>query len=237
MLVSVPLILFLCAYYQISQTALLTFLAAVVALIPFFLRFEQKKPKPRDIMPIVVLAAIAAAGRILFAPFPDVKPVSAVIIVSSMAFGRESGFLTGALAALSSNLFFGQGPWTPWQMYAWGLIGYVAGCIQDRGWFEKRPVIYVYGFLSAFLYGVIMDSWHVIGYVTPLTWQGALAAYAAGFPFNLTHAVATVVFLVPICKPWGKKLERIKRKYGITEAKSIRQLNPPVRPERSGDTR
>lgn len=215
MLLLVPAVLVFCAAYGITAAALLTFLAAVAAVIPFFLRFEHRKPKPRDIMPIVVLAAIAAAGRILFAPFADVKPVSAIIIVGAIAFGKESGFLIGALAAFSSNLFFGQGPWTPWQMYAWGLVGYAAGFLKEKGWFHRRILIYVYGFISALLYGLIMDSWHVVGYVVPFTWQGAAAAYAAGVPFNLTHAAATVVFLIPICKPWGKKLERIKKKYGI----------------------
>ena len=75
-------------------------------------------------MPTVVLAALAAAGRILFAPIPDFKPVSAIAIIAGVAFGRKSGFMVGSLAALASNFFFGQGVWTPWQMYAWGLVGY-----------------------------------------------------------------------------------------------------------------
>lgn len=75
---------------------------------------------------LVVLAALAAAGRILFAPIPDFKPVSAIAIIAGVVFGRKSGFMVGALAALASNFFFGQGPWTPWQMYAWGLVGYGA---------------------------------------------------------------------------------------------------------------
>lgn len=215
MLMSVPVVLFLCGAYEVPAPALFALVAVVAALVPFFGRFEGSRPRPRDIMPIVVLAAIAAAGRILFAPFADIKPVSAIVIVGAIAFGRESGFLIGALAALSSNLFFGQGPWTPWQMYAWGLVGYGAGWLNEKGWLKRKAVVYVYGFASAFLYGIILDSWHIVGYMAPITWPGVLTAYAAGFPFNLTHAVSTVVFLIPILGPWSKKLERIKVKYGI----------------------
>lgn len=214
-LLLVPAVLLICAFCQIEQTALLSILAAAVAVVPFFLRFENKKPRPRDIMPIVVLAAIASVGRIIFAPLPNFKPVSAIVIVSGVCFGKEGGFLTGALAAIGSNMFFGQGPWTPWQMYAWGLLGYLAGVLNDKGFFEKKPVIYIFAFLSAFLYGFIMDSWYIVGFISPITWQSALSGYGAGVPFNFSHAVSNVIFLLPIYKPWCKKIRRIQTKYGI----------------------
>ncbi len=214
-LTALPVFMFICAYYEIGQTALLTLLAAIAASIPFFITFEKTRPKPRDILPVVVMSALATAGRILFAPIPQVKPVSAIVIVTGIAFGRRSGYLTGALTALASNMFMGQGPWTPWQMYAWGLIGYLAGAMESRGLFRYRRVVYVYGFISGFLYGLIMDSWHMIGFVTPLTWRSALSAYGAGFIFNLVHSIATVVFLIPILAPWTKKLMRIKLKFGL----------------------
>ena len=217
-LLLVPAALVLCSLFRIEGTALLTMLVAVAAMIPFFLRFERQRPRPRDIMPIVVLAAIAAAGRILFAPFPNFKPVTAILIVTAISFGKQSGFLTGALAALASNLFFGQGPWTPWQMYAWGLVGYLAGVLQEAGWFRKKVVVYLYGVGAALLFGLIMDTWSIIAYVSPITWQAAVIKYASGLPFTISHAVATVVFLVPILAPWTRKLGRIKRKFGIQEA-------------------
>ena len=121
----------LSAVFQIDQTALLSMGVVVGAIVVFFARFEASQPMLRQIMPTVVLAALAAAGRILFAAVPDFKPVSAIAIVAGAVFGRQTGFMVGALAALVSNLFFGQGPWTPWQMYAWGLIGYFAGVLAD----------------------------------------------------------------------------------------------------------
>ena len=128
-LAAVPLVLGVCAYFQVEQGALLTVVVAFAAVGVFFASFEASRPALRQIMPTVVLAALAAAGRMLFAPVPDFKPVSAICILAGAVFGRRSGFLVGALAALVSNFFFGQGPWTPWQMYAWGLVEM---CIRDR---------------------------------------------------------------------------------------------------------
>lgn len=212
---AVPAVLLLCALLGADHAALLSILVAGCALLPFFLRYEMAKPRPRDMMPVAVLAAVAAVGRIVFAPFPNFTPVSAVVIVAAVCFGRQSGFLTGVLAALASNLFFGQGAWTPWQMYAWGIVGFFAGLLQEKGFFKKNSTVYIYGAVSAFLFGFIMDSWYIVGFVTPITWQGALAAYLAGAPFNLSHCISTVFFLILILAPWGKKLKRIKTKFGL----------------------
>ncbi|MBC2888972.1 ECF transporter S component [Gordonibacter massiliensis (ex Traore et al. 2017)] len=214
-LVAVPVALAVCAFLQIEQTALLSLAVALAALAVFFASFEASRPALRQIMPTAVLGALGAAGRILFAPVPDFKPVSAICILAGAVFGRRSGFMAGALAALVSNFFFGQGPWTPWQMYAWGLVGYLAGVLAERGLFERRWAIYAYGFLSALLYGFLLNSWHVVGFVNPLTWQGALLAFGAGLPFDGVHGAATVAFLAALYAPWRKKLERIKRKYAL----------------------
>ena len=214
-LLLVPIALIACAYFDTEQTVLLTMFAVTTAIVPFFISFERSRPRPRDIMPIVVLSAIAAVGRIIFAPFPNFKPVSAIVIISGAALGSTSGFMTGALAALASNMFFGQGAWTPWQMYAWGLIGFIAGCLQRMGVFRRRTFVYIYGFVSALLYGFITDSFYIVGFISEITWHSALAGYAAGLPFTLTHAVATVVFLIPTYAPWCRKIERVRLKYGI----------------------
>jgi len=216
LLLFVPVVLIACALSGTESTALLTLFAVCAALAPFFLRFEREHPKPRDIMPVVVLAAVAAAGRMLFAAVPNVKPVTAIVILCGVCFGRQSGFLCGALAAFCSNLFFGQGPWTPWQMYAWGLTGFLAGVLEAAGVFRRfRWAVYAYGVLSAVLFGLIMDSWTVVGFVVPLSWQGALAGYAAGIPATLTHAAATLVFLLLVYAPWKRMLLRMKQKFGI----------------------
>ncbi len=214
-LVAVPLVLGACAYFQVEQGALLTVVVALAAVAVFFASFEASRPALRQIMPTVVLAALAAAGRVLFAPVPDFKPVSAICILAGAVFGRRSGFLVGALAALVSNFFFGQGPWTPWQMYAWGLVGYLAGVLADRGWLDRTAVLYAYGFLSALAYGLLLNGWYVIGFVQPFSWPAALVAFGAALPFDAIHGAATVVFLAALYVPWRRKLERIKRKYAL----------------------
>ncbi|MCL2756966.1 MAG: ECF transporter S component, partial [Coriobacteriia bacterium] len=134
---------------------------------------------------------------------------------AGLCFGRQSGFMTGALAALVSNLFFGQGPWTPWQMYGWGCMGYVAGALQEQGVFKHQILVYVCGFIAPICYGLLLDTYFFIGFVGETTLAAAAVAYSAGLLASLAHAIATVVFLIPLYMPWRKKLHRLKRKYGI----------------------
>lgn len=218
-LVATPAVLLACAIWDVEASAGLTLLAVLATLALFLASYEASQPTLRQIMPTATLAALAAAGRVLFAPIPDVKPVSAIAIVAGATLGRRQGFMVGALAALVSNFFFGQGAWTPWQMYAWGLVGYLAGVLGrhvrlgEGRW--GRVALYAWGFLSAMLYGLILNGWYVIGFVHPLTWPGVLAAYAAGFPLDVVHGVATVGFLALIWEPWGRAIRRVVAKYDL----------------------
>ena len=213
----VPAAMIACILLQSPQTALLSTLVLLAALTPFFLAFERQKPRPRDFMPVVVLTALSVTGRLLFAALPNFKPVSAIVILAGVCFGRQSGFLTGALSALVSNLFFGQGPWTPWQMYAWGLMGYVAGALASTKLFRRPWAVLLYGFLASFGYGFLMNSWTLFSFVQPVTWQAALATYGAALAFDATHAVSTLAFLSVTLLPWQKELRRIRQKYGVRE--------------------
>ena len=276
-IVATPAVLAACAIANFDQTALLTLVVVLASMGIFFASYEASRPRLRDIMPTVVLAALAAAGRILFAPIPDFKPVSAIAIIAGVAFGRKSGFMVGALAALASNFFFGQGPWTPWQMYAWGLVGYGAGLLamapakrraaeskgscrarggeapgvtcgplcfvapdeetesaallpnkactdkENRACVTRRlidahPIIvYAYGFLACLGYGFILNAWSILSFFHAQAsgWAGFLAVYATALPFDIVHGVATVVFLLALYGPWRRKLERVRRKFGL----------------------
>lgn len=247
----VPAVLAACAALRAEHAALLSLAVVLAALGLFFAQYEQRAPRLRDIMPTVVLAACAAAGRVLFGPIPDFKPVSAIAIIAGAVFGRRSGFMTGALAALASNFFLGQGPWTPWQMYAWGLVGYLGGVLAQAGAFRgaercaglggayadtaparqpKRGLrwwrglaqrvllalpLYLYGFLSGPLYGLILNTWSIVGFYHPQTAAQLAAVYAAALPFDLAHGAATVLFLLALYAPWCRKLARVKRAYGL----------------------
>ena len=214
-LLLVPAVLAACAALGLEQAAALTLLVVLAVIVVFLGGYERSRPGLRQVMPTVVLAALAATGRIVFAPIPDFTPVSAICILAGACLGRRDGFMVGALAALSSNFFFGQGPWTPWQMYAWGLVGYLAGVLEDAGLLKRRGVVLVYGFLSAMLYGLLLNGWYVIGFVHPLSWPAVLAAYAAGFPLDCVHGIATVVFLAALYVPWQRKIRRVVAKYDL----------------------
>lgn len=220
-LVLVPCAMAGCALAGLAQSALVMLLVVVLVLGLFFAGYEASRPGLRQIMPTLVLASLAAAGRILFAAVPDFKPVSAIAIIAGAVLGRRNGFMVGALAALTSNFFFGQGMWTPWQMYAWGLVGYVGGALAEAGAFKRadgsvaRLPLLAYGFFSCVMYGAVINCYDVIGFVQPLTWAGAVARIAASLPFDVMHGVATVVFLAALYVPWERRLARIVRRYGL----------------------
>ncbi len=147
--------------------------------------------------------------------------MSAIAIIAGATLGRRNGFMVGALAALTSNFFFGQGMWTPWQMYAWGLVGYVGGALAYAGAFDRAdgtvrmPALLAYGFASGLLYGVVINAYDIIGFVQPLTWAGAVARLATAVPFDITHGLATCVFLAALYKPWCRRINRVVVKYGL----------------------
>lgn len=216
-----PVLMAVCGLFGFSHFALFSLVVVCASVILFLVGYDRSRPAASELVPITVLAAIAVAGRVLFAPLPSFKPVSAIVIVAGVLFGRRSGFMVGALAGLVSNFFFGQGPWTPWQMYAWGLVGYLAGALASVGLFERRPLVLVYGFASGLLYGFVLNLWSIVGFFHPQDLAQAIALFAAAAPLDALHGAATVAFLAVIYYPWQRKLERVKRKYGFGETRVI----------------
>ncbi|MDO4745124.1 MAG: ECF transporter S component [Bacillota bacterium] len=186
-------------------------------MIPFIVGFERRKPKAREIVIIAVLIAVAVVGRAAFFMVPNFKPIVAVVIISGVALGRESGFLVGALAAFVSNFLFGQGPWTPWQMMAMAVIGYLAGLIFHKYSDNIKLIpLVIFGALATFfIYGGIVDLWTILFMSESITWKTVIAVYTGAAYFNLIHASATVVFLLLLARPMIEKLERVKIKYGM----------------------
>lgn len=220
MLLVVPLLLYLSVRVFHGRKYLVCSLIVIVAaMLPFFMMFEGRKPKAREIMVIAVLAAIGVAGRAAFFMVPSFKPVAAIVILSGISFGGEAGFLVGCLIMMLSNMFMGQGPWTPWQMFAAGIIGFLAGILFQKGWLKARKIsLCIYGFLATvFIYGGIMNPASLVLTSYAITKRNLLAIYMSGLPVDLVHASATVIFLWIASKPMIEKLERIKVKYGMIE--------------------
>ncbi|MEG1441673.1 MAG: ATP-binding cassette domain-containing protein, partial [Oscillospiraceae bacterium] len=211
-------------YYFISLLIILE------TLLPFAMVFEKRKPQARELVIISVLCAIAIGGRAAFFWVPQVKPVIAIVIIAGVAFGGETGFLVGAITGFVSNMFFGQGPWTPWQMFAFGIIGFLAGVLFQKGLLsrKKTPLCIFGGVATLCIYGLIMNASAVLTWQTAPKFSMFLATIVTGFPFDLIHAVSTMIFLWFISKPMLEKLDRIKVKYGLIEQDVIfaKAINP-----------
>lgn len=194
---------------------ILSFLVLAEVFVPFLLNFEGRRPKAAELAVTAALCAIAIAGRAAFFALPFFKPMLAVVIISAAALGPETGFVVGAVTMLVSNMMYGQGPWTPWQMLALGGCGLVAGMVFYLLKAPKNRVfLCTFGFLSALvIYGGIMNPASVLMYQPEPTLQMILAAYATGLPTDLTHAAATVLMLWLLGPAMLRRLERIKVKY------------------------
>ena len=189
------------------------FVSLVVAffsLVLFITGFERKMTGTRRMVLVAVMTAISVLGR--FIPF--FKPITALTVITAMYLGGEAGFLVGSLSALLSNFYFGQGPWTAFQMLAWGLIGYVAGLVAER-LKSNRALLLIYGVLSGVAFSLIMDVWTVLWYSAGFDVELYLASITAAIPHTILYAVSNFVFLYFLAKPFGDKLERMKIKYGV----------------------
>ena len=220
-LILVPLTIFIgIVYFGKKSYGVVSLLVLFECMAPFALIFEGRKPKARELVLIAALCALAVAGRAALFMLPGFKPVAALVILSGVAFGGETGFLVGAMSMLTSNVLFGQGPWTPFQMFAMGLIGWLAGVLFQKGLLRAgRAPLAMFGAVSVVLiYGGLMNPASAILYQPNLSWSVLKAYYLTGFPFDLVHAAATALFLWFGSAPMLEKLERVKRKYGLTEA-------------------
>lgn len=201
-------------YYFISMLILLE------AIIPFFFLYEKRKPKARELVTVATMCALAVAGRAAFFMLPNFNAATAMVIISGVAFGAETGFIVGAVTMLTSNFIFGQGPWTPWQMFAMGVLGYLAGVIYRRRTvrekiFSKLSLCIFGGISCIVVYGGIMNPASVLMYYSDVSLHMIAAAYITGFPFDVVHGTGTVLFLWFAARPFLEKLDRIRTKYGI----------------------
>ena len=200
-------------YYFISLLILLE------CMLPFFLIFEGRRPQARELVLIAVLVAMNVAGRAAFFMLPEFKPVVAMTILAGVAFGGETGFLVGAMTMLVSNMLFSQGPWTPWQMFAMGIVGWLAGVLYRKGVLRRsRLSLCVFGvFCSTVVYGGIMNPASALMWAGKLSWPILMSYYITGIPVDLVRAAATAAFLLLGAEPMLEKLDRIKTKYGLAE--------------------
>ncbi|MEI3227740.1 MAG: ECF transporter S component [Lachnospiraceae bacterium] len=183
--------------------------------IMFLRLFEREKPKPGEILPIVVMCCAASLGRVVFAVIPQVQPVTALVIITGSVYGCRKGYVTGALAALISNLFLGQGPWTLFQMTAWGVVGLLAGVLGHISSGKKkktRKILFtIYGVAAGFLFSIITDFLTICYLGDAMNIHSVIAVFATGLAFNVGHAVFNGILLYAFYELISTKLYRIKK--------------------------
>lgn len=189
----------------------------VLAIVPFVVSFEAAKPSAREVVLLATLTGIAVIGRLAFYMTPSFKPVVAICIVSGVCLGGRAGFIVGILSAFVSNFFFGQGPYTPWQMFALGAVGLLAGIMLKNKLFKgSRWMLGVWGFIATVvIYGGIMNFSNMVFVFGDISIEKYLASVATGVAFDVLHGFSTFVFLLVGANSMIEKIERIKNKYLI----------------------
>lgn len=217
-LVFIPATLFLGTHLRGRWYYLTATLVILEAMLPFFFAFESRKPQARELVTIAVMAALAVAGRVAI-PVPNFKAITGIVMLAGIAFGPQAGFMTGAISAFASNFFYAQGPWTPWQMLAYGMGGFLAGlCFRKRVRNPRLDLLLqtVFGFAGVMLLvGPLLDACTIFTMSSSLSWKFAIAVLAAGLPHNLIHAGSCAVTVLLLSRPLLTKLDRLKTKYGM----------------------
>ncbi len=192
------------------QYAITVLLVALLSLLLFLTGFEEKKTGSRRLALVAVTVALSVAGRSI----PFFKPVTALTVLTAIHLGGEAGFLVGSMSAMISNIYFGQGPWTPFQMLAWGMLGLISGFFSAK-LKKSRPILLVWGALAGAAYSLIMDVWTVLWYSGGFDLGLYLSATLTALPHTLLYSVSNIIFLLLLARPYGEKIERIKLKYGV----------------------
>lgn len=222
LLISVPAIIFGCfKLIDGKQYYLASALIVVLALGALFFSTEKKKLSTRELVSIACIVALAVAGRSVMFMLPQVKLTCAIVILAAISFGPNVGFLCGSLSMLVSNIFFGQGTHTPFQMFGMGLVAFLCGLMfyNNRLGRNRLIVALVGGFLCFAVYGFIVDSSSALFFSSPLSLKTVMPIYISGISFNAIHGVSTFVFLL-ITTPYIKDtFDRLAKKYELFGAK------------------
>jgi prenyltransferase beta subunit len=193
-----------------------SFAVLAIALAAGFSWYERAHPSAKVLALVATLAALAALGRLAFAPLPNVKPTTDIVLLSGYVLGGAPGFMVGAIAALASNFFFGQGPYTPWQMVGWGSVGLLGAALaatagRDLGRWSLALACGAAGLG----YGLFMDlhlwvmyTGHSIGELGVLT--------ARSVPFNVAHVAGNVVFCLAFGPMLVRSLQRFRSRFEVT---------------------
>lgn len=196
-----------------SNWGLTATVLVVLAILAFFFEFEAIAISSKEIALVAMLGTISAVSRIPFAVIPNIQPCTYIIICSGYVFGPVAGFMVGAITALVSNFFLGQGPWTLYQMFAWGMAGVSAAYL--RRFNLGRTSLIIFGVIWGYLYGWIMNTWFWASFIYPLTFKTFLTYQLTGIWFDTFHALGNAVFLGAFGQKTIAILQRFKMRFSI----------------------
>ena len=195
---------------------LASFAILAVGLAAGFAWYERSRPSARVLALVAALAALAVVGRLAFAAFPNVKPTTDIVLLAGYALGGAPGFAVGAITPIASNVFMGHGPWTPWQMAAWGGVGIFGALLArvTRGRELGRWPLALACALAGAGFGVVMDTyqWTLAAEQNAATW---IAVSGSSLPYNLAHVVGNVVFCLLIGPGLLRALSRYRRRFEV----------------------
>lgn len=192
--------------------AIISAVIILAAIWAVFLSYEKQGVNTKEISLIATMATLAAVMRIPFAAIISVQPTTFIVMITGYVFGARAGFMVGAIGAFVSNLFLGQGPWTPWQMLAWGLVGWTMGLLGRKQKGYNYPIFILTAFFWGYIFGWIMNFWHWLGFIYPLNLKTFLATYIISIPADTLHSVGNVIFTLIFGKTLYTILNRYKAK-------------------------
>jgi len=204
--------------------AVISAIIIFLAILAVFLSYENKEVNTKEISLIATMATLAAVMRIPFAAIISVQPTTFIVMISGYVFGARAGFMVGAMGALVSNIFLGQGPWTPWQMFAWGLAGWTMGLLGKKQKGFNYFIFTFFAFVWGYLFGWIMNFWHWLGFIYPLTWKTFLATYLISLPSDTLHALSNATFSLIFGKTLYLMLSRYKAKISYAKLDNSKNI-------------
>jgi len=200
-----------CPLNAFLNWGLVATIVVILAIIAFFFEFEVAAVSSKEIALVAMLGTISAVLRVPFAAIPGVQPCTFLVICSGYVFGPVAGFMVGAMTALVSNFFLGQGPWTPYQMLAWGLAGVSAAYV--RRFNLRRIWLVIFGIFWGYLYGVIINTWFWASFVHPLTLRTFVVTEINSLWFDTFHATGNALFMGLFGMKTIAILERFRKRF------------------------
>jgi hypothetical protein len=199
-----------------------------VALAAGFVWYERGHPSARVLALVGTLAALAVLGRIAFAPLPNVKPTTDIVLIAGYALGGAPGFVVGAVSALVSNFFYGQGPWTPWQMAAWGAVG-IAGAVLARMTARRlgRLPLALACAVAGLGYGFVLDVSTWINFTGGETSGTLGAVLISAAPFDAAHAIGNFLFCLAFGPALVRAVSRFRDRFQV-RWQPVAQAGAPV---------